>query len=156
MNWPIGSGKHFKGVYDRETKKVLIFSDTQKGTKEGHIEEISWRKIPRWMRFWKPGQREQLEEEIELLDGASAEFDQDAVDEGCFPRFFWFRAHQFWCGNLFTAFSSYDHDSASRTADCGVIDPMKEDFSAFVFRKIRANMNKAHRDRIALYGNLSP
>ena len=35
VNWPIGSGKGFKGVYDRKTRKVLIFSDTQKGTREG-------------------------------------------------------------------------------------------------------------------------
>ena len=41
MNWPIGSGKNFKGVYDRNTKKVLVFSDTQKGTKEGKEEEIA-------------------------------------------------------------------------------------------------------------------
>ena len=40
INWPIGSGKKFRGVYDRDTQKVLIFSDTQKGTKEGVIEEI--------------------------------------------------------------------------------------------------------------------
>ena len=40
INWPIGSGKEFRGVYDRNTQKVLIFSDTQKGTKEGVIEEI--------------------------------------------------------------------------------------------------------------------
>ncbi len=41
VNWPIGSGKNFRGVYDRNTRKVLTFSDTQKGTKEGVEEEIS-------------------------------------------------------------------------------------------------------------------
>ena len=40
VNWPIGSGKKFRGVYDRDTRKVLTFSDTMKGTKEGVIEEI--------------------------------------------------------------------------------------------------------------------
>ena len=40
INWPIGSGKKFRGVYDRDTEKILTFSDTQKGTKEGVIEEI--------------------------------------------------------------------------------------------------------------------
>ena len=40
VNWPIGSGKKFRGVYDRDTRKVLTFSDTMKGTKEGHIEEL--------------------------------------------------------------------------------------------------------------------
>ena len=40
INWPIGSGKKFRGVYDRNTNKILTFTDTQKGTKEGTIEEI--------------------------------------------------------------------------------------------------------------------
>ncbi|MBQ8007823.1 MAG: GTP-binding protein, partial [Lachnospiraceae bacterium] len=40
MNWPIGSGKDFKGVYDRQRRMIVVYSDTQKGTKEGHTEEI--------------------------------------------------------------------------------------------------------------------
>ena len=36
MNWPIGSGKRFQGIYDRELEDVLMYSDTKKGTKEGH------------------------------------------------------------------------------------------------------------------------
>ena len=148
VNWPIGSGKHFKGVYDRETKKVLIFSDTQKGTKEGHIEEISL-EDSRLDEILEPGQREQLEEEIELLDGASAEFDQDAVDEGMLsPVFFGSALTNFGVETFLQHFLLMTTTPLPRTADCGVIDPMKEDFSAFVF-KIQANMNKAHRDRIA-------
>ncbi len=148
VNWPIGSGKHFKGVYDRDTKKVLIFSDTQKGTKEGHIEEISL-EDPRLDEILEPGQREQLEEEIELLDGASAEFDQDAVDEGMLsPVFFGSALTNFGVETFLQHFLLMTTTPLPRTADCGEIDPMKEDFSAFVF-KIQANMNKAHRDRIA-------
>ena len=75
INWPIGSGKKFRGVFDRNTKKILTFSDTQKDTKEGVIEEIDIND-PRADEVMDPEQKEQLMEEIELLDGASAEFSQ--------------------------------------------------------------------------------
>ena len=95
-----------------------------------------------------PEQKEQLLEEIELLDGASAEFDQKLVDEGKLSGMFWFCTYQFWCGNLLKHFLKMTSSPLPRKADIGEIDPMKEDFSAFVF-KIQANMNKNHRDRIA-------
>ena len=50
--------------------------------------------------------------------------------------------------NRFWKISAYDAEPAAREADCGVIDTFSPDFSAFVF-KIQANMNKAHRDRLA-------
>ena len=73
VNWPIGSGKSFKGVYDRNTRKVLVFSDTQKGTKEGIEEEIDI-EDPHLLDVVTEEQRDTLLEEIELLDGAAAEF----------------------------------------------------------------------------------
>ena len=81
INWPIGSGKKFRGVYDRDTRKVLTFSDTMKGTKEGAQEEIGVDE-PRLDEVVDAEQKEQLLEEIELLDGASAEFDQELVNQG--------------------------------------------------------------------------
>ena len=81
INWPIGSGKKFRGVYDRNTHKVLTFSDTQKGTKEGVIEEIDI-DDERLDAIVDPDQREQLMDEIELLDGAAVEFDQEQVSKG--------------------------------------------------------------------------
>ena len=81
INWPIGSGKKFRGVYDRNTEKVLTFSDTMKGTKEGIEEEIGIDEA-HLDDVVDAEQKEQLLEEIELLDGASAEFDQDLVNEG--------------------------------------------------------------------------
>ena len=81
INWPIGSGKEFKGLYDRASKKVEIFSDTKKGTTQGEVKkvdindpEISW--------LITDDQKLQLEEEIELQDGAGAEFDQELVSKG--------------------------------------------------------------------------
>ena len=68
INWPIGSGKKFRGVYDRDTEKILTFSDTQKGTKEGVIEEIPL-SDSRADEIMDPEQKAQLLDEIELLDG---------------------------------------------------------------------------------------
>ena len=148
INWPIGSGKTFRGVYDRETQKVLTFSDTMKGTKEGTIEEIDL-EDDRIDEIMDPEQKEKLLEEIELLDGASAEFDIDAVSTGNLsPVFFGSALTNFGVETFLEHFLKMTSSPLPRTADCGVIDPMKEDFSAFVF-KIQANMNKAHRDRIA-------
>ncbi len=76
INWPIGSGKRIQGVYDRNTRKILTFSDTQKGTKEGVTEEIDIDIDDPHCRRGDPEQKEQLMEEIELLDGASADFDR--------------------------------------------------------------------------------
>lgn len=148
VNWPIGSGKKFRGVYDRNTKKVLTFSDTQKGTKEGVEEEIDI-DDPCLAELIDEDQRETLMEEIELLDGASAEFDQDMVSQGQLsPVFFGSALTNFGVETFLRHFLKMTSSPLPRVADGQVINPMTEDFSAFVF-KIQANMNKAHRDRIA-------
>ena len=148
INWPIGSGKSFKGVYDRYTKKVLTFSDTQKGTKEG-IEEVIDIDDPHLDDIVTAEQKDQLMEEIELLDGASAEFDQELVSKGeLSPVFFGSALTNFGVETFLKHFLQMTTAPLARMTESGLIDPMEEDFSAFVF-KIQANMNKAHRDRIA-------
>ncbi|SCH32354.1 Peptide chain release factor 3 [uncultured Blautia sp.] len=148
INWPIGSGKKFRGVYDRNTEKILTFSDTQKGTKEGHIEEIPLQD-PRADQVMDPEQKEQLLEEIELLDGASADFDQELVSKGeLTPVFFGSALTNFGVETFLEHFLAMTTSPLPRMSDAGLVDPMSDDFSAFVF-KIQANMNKAHRDRIA-------
>ena len=81
VNWPIGSGKQFAGVYDRKSQKIDLFEDTMKGTKMGTMKEIAL-DDPEISNYVTDESREVLEEEIELLDGASAEFDQELVDAG--------------------------------------------------------------------------
>ena len=148
VNWPIGSGKSFKGVYDRNTRKVLVFSDTQKGTKEGIEEEIDI-EDPHLLDVVTEEQRDTLLEEIELLDGAAAEFDQEKVSRGeLSPVFFGSALTNFGVETFLKHFLQMTTSPLPRKADAGEIDPMREDFSAFVF-KIQANMNKNHRDRIA-------
>ena len=75
VNWPIGSGKQFAGVYDRKSQKIDLFEDTMKGTKMGTMKEIAL-DDPEISNYVTDEAKEVLEEEIELLDGASGEFDQ--------------------------------------------------------------------------------
>ena len=146
VNWPIGSGKNFKGVYDRANAQVHVFSDTEKGTKEGEDKVLNMDEAAEYV-----GEElfNQLNDEIELLDGASAEFDQEQVDKGLLsPVFFGSALTNFGVEIFLKHFLKMTSSPLPRKADIGVIDPMEEEFSAFVF-KIQANMNKAHRDRIA-------
>ena len=149
INWPIGSGKGFKGVYDREQNEVVIFSDTEKGTKEGHVERISTSDEARLLSVIGEEAYATLTDEIELLDGASAEFDLSEVQAGKLtPVFFGSALTNFGVEIFLQNFLKMTTTPLARKADIGVIDPCENDFSAFVF-KIQANMNKAHRDRIA-------
>ena len=149
VNWPIGSGKAFKGVYDREHRGIELFSDTQKGTKMGEVKKISL-DDPELSTLIEEDAFSLLEEEVELLDGASAEFDQELVSKGeLSPVFFGSALTNFGVETFLQHFLSMTSSPLPRKSDKGEIDPMTEkDFSAFVF-KIQANMNKAHRDRIA-------
>lgn len=149
VNWPIGSGKEFKGVFDRQKQEVELFSDTKKGTSVGEVKKVD---INNPEIDWLIGTEAKvtLEEEIELLDGAAAEFDQELVSKGeLSPVFFGSALTNFGVETFLQHFLAMTSSPLPRMSDQGPIDPMKEkDFSAFVF-KIQANMNKAHRDRIA-------
>jgi peptide chain release factor 3 len=150
MNWPIGSGKGFKGVYDREKKQVLTFSDTEKGTKEGHTEVIDVNDADKLVSFIGAEAQDKLNEELELLEGAGAEYDLDMVRAGeLTPVFFGSALTNFGVEVFLQHFLKMAmNPSGRKTASGEVVDPTTNDFSAFVF-KIQANMNKAHRDRIA-------
>ncbi|MCI8280883.1 MAG: peptide chain release factor 3 [Lachnospiraceae bacterium] len=148
INWPIGSGKEFRGVYDRNTRKVKLFSDTLKGTKEGVEKDLDIDDA-QLLEEIGTSAREQLLEEIELLDGASAEFDLGQVSKGeLSPVFFGSALTNFGVETFLQHFLEMTSSPLPRNSDIGLIDPFGEEFSAFVF-KIQANMNKAHRDRIA-------
>ena len=148
-NWPIGSGKEFKGVYDRDRGCVITYFDTEKGTKEGQATEIPLSDTDTLRQFIGEDAMEKLLEEVELLDGASAEFDLDEVRSGDLtPVFFGSALTNFGVEIFLQHFLEMTTPPLARRADCGLVDPVEHDFSAFVF-KIQANMNKAHRDRIA-------
>ena len=145
-NWPIGSGKEFQGVYDREHKQILFFSGIS-GKNKAEKLEIDLDDPAVGERI---GQRrhQQLMEEVELL-GAGREFDLEEVRAGRLsPVFFGSALTNFGVEPFLEEFLRMTPPPLSREADCGTIDAFSPDFSAFVF-KIQANMNKAHRDRLA-------
>ena len=147
VNWPIGSGKRFQGVYDRDRQCIITYSDTEKGTKEGEIAEISTADTKALEAAIGEEAAGILKDEVELLDGASAEFDLEKVQAGeLTPVFFGSALTNFGVEFFLRHFLTMTTTPLPRRADAGLISPTDNDFSAFVF-KIQAN--KAHRDRIA-------
>jgi len=148
INWPIGSGKNFKGVYDRETKHITRFFASHNGQKEVNTVEVELGDEALDSLVGKEN-HDILSEEIELLDGASSEFDLETVRNGeLTPVFFGSALTNFGVETFLKHFLSMTTSPLPRSTKEGLVDPIKNDFSAFVF-KIQANMNKAHRDRIA-------
>ncbi len=148
MNWPIGSGKNFKGVYHRDTETITRFIAANNGQNEvekieatlgdANLDEIIGRE-----------NHQNLVDEIELLDGASSEFDLEKVSAGeLTPVFFGSALTNFGVETFLAHFLEMTTSPLPRNAKGGLIKPLEHEFSAFVF-KIQANMNKAHRDRIA-------
>ena len=146
MNWPIGCGKEFQGVYDREKSSILFFSSEGKGRKAGLVEaDLQSSALDELIGSAKA---DALREEIELL-GAGREFDLDAVRNGQLsPVFFGSALTNFGVEPFLEEFLHLTTSPLPRVSDQGEVDVFSEDFSAFVF-KIQANMNKAHRDRLA-------
>ena len=147
VNWPIGCGKEFQGVYDRQNRKVLHFtSNTNARAATATEVELGDPNLDGLI-----GERlhQQLTDEIELLDGAAAAFDLDRVRHGKLsPVFFGSALTNFGVEPFLEHFLQMTTAPLPRRAGELVVDSLDDDFSAFVF-KIQANMNKAHRDRIA-------
>ncbi len=147
INWPIGSGKRFKGVYERETQKVLRFQGIN-GTREAEVIEAdlndtSLADVLEEELYLK------LKDDVELLDGASEPFDLEAIRRGeLSPVCFGSALTNFGVEPFLNHFLDMTTSPLPRYSGDDLVDPFSEDFSGFVF-KIQANMNKAHRDRMA-------
>ena len=149
VNWPIGCGHDFKGVFDRDRREILAFQEFHRGQNKIRPIECELTDVDRLDELIGPRQREKLTEDIELLDGAGYAFDLDEVRAGRLsPVFFGSALTNFGVEPFLENFLHMTMPPLPRTTADGVVDPMQPAFSAFVF-KIQANMNKAHRDRIA-------
>jgi len=147
INWPIGCGRDFKGVYDRQRREIISFT-ANNGSREVEKREIEL-DDPELTGLIGEELRNILADDIELLDGASYEFDMEKVRHGKLsPVFFGSALTNFGVEPFLEDFLRMTTPPLSRRSDAGEIDPFSKNFSAFVF-KIQANMNKAHRDRIA-------
>ena len=87
INWPIGCGKEFKGVYDRKQREVSLFKAAMNGQKEVATKNIAL-DAPELKAEIGDAYLEKLDEDVELLDGASAEFDIENVKEGDIKHLF--------------------------------------------------------------------
>lgn len=148
MNWPIGAGKEFKGVYERENKEILVFEPVLRGTKQ--LKSVSAQLGDSNLDDLIGAQAHQtLIDDVDLLDVAGTEFDMEQMLSGLqTPVFFGSALTNFGVEPFLEAFLRLTPPPLPRMSSEGEIDPFSHEFSAFVF-KIQANMNKAHRDRIA-------
>jgi peptide chain release factor 3 len=148
MNWPIGTGADFKGVYDREKKVIQAFDGGKHGqlqveSVEGSIEDSVFNDL------LGESLHKKLIEDIELLDIAGDDFDAEKVRKGeLTPVFFGSALTNFGVEPFLQYFLDLTTSPLPRQSDQGEIEVFTPEFSAFVF-KIQANMNPAHRDRIA-------
>ena len=146
MNWPIGCGKEFAGVYDREKQRILFFSGETKGKKVNSMEVAL--EDPTLDETLGAEKAAKLRDEVELL-GAGRDFDMQAVrNRTLSPVFFGSALTTFGVEPFLEEFLRMTTAPLPRVSDQGEVDVFSPDFSAFVF-KIQSNMNKAHRDRLA-------
>ena len=147
MTWPIGAGSTFKGVYDIQQEQVLLY-DASADEGAGEFIEVGL-DDPELERVIGSSAAEQLREELELVIGAGAEFDQEAFLAGTqTPVFFGSALRGFGVEEMFQAFARITPAPQPRPTLERSVAPAEEKFSGFVF-KIQANMDPKHRDRIA-------
>ncbi|MFB5663968.1 peptide chain release factor 3 [Alteribacillus sp. HJP-4] len=147
MNWPIGMGQDFYGIYDRHTKQIELYN----GDNPSHVEvkRVSGTDDPILDELIDPALLEQFREEMELLDVAGDQYDEEKIKSGQLtPVFFGSAISNFGVQNFLEHFLNLAPAPVGRKSDKGFIEPEDKRFSGFVF-KIQANMNPKHRDRIA-------
>jgi peptide chain release factor 3 len=147
LSWPIGMGKRFKGVYNILHKQLHLFSpgsDTR-GQEGVVINDLSDPRLDELLG----SQAEELREDIELIDGAVNPFEiADFLKGSQTPVFFGSAINNFGVKELLDAFVEMAPPPGTRVAVSREVSPYEKSFSGFAF-KIQANMNPAHRDRIA-------
>ncbi len=149
MNWPISCGVNFQGVYDRAKKCILTFDNHHGGRQRLEAIACDITDTEKLDSLIGEYRRRELCEQVELLDGACFDFDLEKVRHGKLsPVFFGSALNNFGIEPFLESFLEMTTSPLTRNAEGGAVDPFDERFSAFVF-KIQANMNKAHRDRIA-------
>ena len=147
ITWPIGMGSRFKGVFDLYSNRVHLFT-AQHGGRVQEGEVIEGLNNPRLDELFGPLVAE-LREEIELVRGASNEFDLEAFRRGeLTPVFFGSAINNFGVREILDALVEYAPGPLARATVSRTVEPTEEKFSGFVF-KIQANMDPQHRDRIA-------
>ncbi|KXK57314.1 MAG: peptide chain release factor 3 [Candidatus Kapabacteria bacterium] len=148
VNWPIGSGPTFSGVYDRLHHRAHLYERTAHGAYRAPVEltDLNDPKLAGMI-----GQRElsELRDDLELIGGAGVEYSHERFLTGeISPTFFGSAVNNFGVDLFLERFVSLAPPPAPRRTANGPLDPASETFTGFVF-KIQANMDRQHRDRVA-------
>ena len=147
VNWPIGSGEFFRGVIDRRTRQVVLFSRAERGRQSE--EKLLDLDDPELTNLVEPELLAQAVEDLDLLEAAGAELDLELVHAGeLTPVFFGSAMTNFGVRPFLDAFMDMAQKPVARIGTDGPVDPLRPDFSGFVF-KLQANMDPRHRDRVA-------
>lgn len=147
MNWPLGHGPEFRGVFDRRVRAVHLFERTAHGAYRAPV-QVGGLEDEFVRENVTPAVLEQARHELEMLDGAGHAFDQAAVDAGTqTPVFFGSAANNFGVQLLLESFLELAPPPRPRRSRGVTLGPAARPFSGFVF-KIQANMDPRHRDRI--------
>jgi len=150
MNWPIGDGADFRGVYDRMTSTVQLYERTEHGSKRVPV-QVSDLSDPMLAEKIGEAQAEKLREEIELLELAGTPFDIDEVLAGRLtPVCFGSALTNFGVQLFLDHFIEYAPPPGGQEMGDVALAPTDDRFSGFVF-KIQANMDPRHRDRVAYF-----
>jgi len=148
MNWPLGTGPEFRGLFDRQAGQVHLFERSAHGSYRAPV-EIGDIDHPMIRERLSEETWARVQDELAMVEGAGATFDEEAVRRGeLTPVFFGSAMNNFGVQLLLDSFLQFAPPPSSRVAVSGTITPTHPSFSSFVF-KIQANMDPRHRDRIA-------
>lgn len=148
VTWPVGSGKEFRGVYDRLANQVYLFDQVEHGKYKApfsvtgiHDEAFKTQMSPEAYKVWI--------EEVEMQAHAGESFDEESLRTGKItPVFFGSGINNFGVQHLLDYFIKHGAPPAPRNSTVGMMEPANPGFSGFIF-KVQANMNPRHRDSLA-------
>ncbi|TVQ42279.1 MAG: peptide chain release factor 3 [Gloeocapsa sp. DLM2.Bin57] len=148
VNWPIGMGDRFKGVFDRITEEIHLFERQQHGSKQA-TDTIIKLDDPRCEELLGTELYYQLLEELEILTEVAPAWDLDKIHQGKMtPVFFGSAMTNFGVQLFLDSFLNYALSPYGRKSSLGIVNPSYPEFTGFVF-KLQANMDPKHRDRVA-------
>ena len=148
MNWPIGNGPDFQGVYDLYNKQVLYFTRTARGAQRAPM-QVADLDDPQLVAHIPQRAYERLREDVELLTGIGLDFDSEEFLSGeLTPVYFGSAINNFGVENFLSALVELAPSPRPRESNQRVVAPTDERFTGFIF-KIQANMDPKHRDSMA-------
>ena len=148
VNWPVGEAPDFLGVYNLQSKQILLFQRTDHGQYRSPVQTTGI-DDPELLKLLGERAYGKLVEETELLSGVGSAFDRSRYLSGeLTPVFFGSALNNFGVEPFLAAILDMAPAPVSRETEQGIIDPASDTFSGFVF-KVQANIDPRHRDRMA-------